>query len=408
MGIPKVRGSKQQRTVLCKKHSRCYEGALGLMVLAIKGVYPNNKGSELMLRAILAQRDAYLRAHTFAADTWAFRYTDRELLRVQGLAGFRRRTLQPLNAAFFGRIPRWLLRLGDVVSDTEIDAYIDASGFAYSDQYGPVPTETAATLAEQAQKRGQKTIFLPQAFGPFDDTRIRRAAQRLVHAADLIFPRDPFSHRALADLGEKTDHIHLAPDFTLLLDPTPWEPDLAPEHSVCIVPNHRMLQMTTESVRQGYLSFLKGVVAYLRKEHVPHFVLIHDTSGLDRSVIPLICSDPHKLLVVESQDTLKLKFLLGQVMLVVGSRFHALIAALSQGTPAIGTSWSHKYSALYEEFGCPECLVDLNDVTEALQRFEKVLADAASYRSSLSQRARSIQEKVHTMWRMVSMQLEQR
>jgi len=43
---------------------------------------------------------------------------------------------------------------------------------------------------------------------------------------------------------------------------------------------------------------------------------------------------------------------------LIGSRYHALVGALSQGTPAIGTGWTHKYQALFAEYGCEECLIN--------------------------------------------------
>src|SRR5690606_14730126 len=42
--------------------------------------------------------------------------------------------------------------------------------------------------------------------------------------------------------------------------------------------------------------------------------------------------------------------IIGDSYLIVGSRFHALVSALSQNIPSIALGWSHKYKTLFSEF----------------------------------------------------------
>jgi polysaccharide pyruvyl transferase WcaK-like protein len=63
--------------------------------------------------------------------------------------------------------------------------------------------------------------------------------------------------------------------------------------------------------------------------------------------------------VVTESDPLVLKGILGAATLVVSSRYHALISAMSQGVPVVATGWSHKYATLLEDFGIPEQLIDV-------------------------------------------------
>jgi colanic acid/amylovoran biosynthesis protein len=66
---------------------------------------------------------------------------------------------------------------------------------------------------------------------------------------------------------------------------------------------------------------------------------------------------PGNVRVVNEKNPLKIKGLIKQFDFVVSSRFHALVSSLSQGIPAIGTGWSHKYQILLEEYGCSNCLL---------------------------------------------------
>ena len=57
----------------------------------------------------------------------------------------------------------------------------------------------------------------------------------------------------------------------------------------------------------------------------------------------------------------------------MGSRFHALVAALSQGIPVAALGWSHKYAELLGEFGLREFvfrhdLLDDADVQRGIRR----------------------------------------
>lgn len=56
----------------------------------------------------------------------------------------------------------------------------------------------------------------------------------------------------------------------------------------------------------------------------------------------------------------QLKGVLGTARPVVGSRFHALVGALSQGVPVLAIGWSHKYDELLRQFDCPECLLTVH------------------------------------------------
>ena len=62
--------------------------------------------------------------------------------------------------------------------------------------------------------------------------------------------------------------------------------------------------------------------------------------------------------VFRPQNPLVVKDPLGQARIVLRSRFHGFLGALSAGTPAIGLGWSHKYREMFEQFGMPESLVE--------------------------------------------------
>ena len=138
------------------------------MIIQIAGVGTENKGAELMFIAIkqhLAERDAKI---LLACDPGFGSYSERA---SYGL-------YSKLSTSRIGR--SWLavklmpasFRLAyGLAGDRDIAAVFDASGFAFSDQFGPRRTERFAKDVMLWKKQGKKVILLPQALGPFETPR---------------------------------------------------------------------------------------------------------------------------------------------------------------------------------------------------------------------------------------------
>jgi len=108
--------------------------------------------------------------------------------------------------------------------------------------------------------------------------------------------------------------------------------------------------------------------------------------------------------VLTSDSPLILKGYLAQARLVISSRFHALVGALSQGVPSIAVGWSHKYDLLLQDYGCPEMVYPMGSPIENLETiFDQAFSDPA--RTDLITRIQSAakhqRELVQDMWQKV-------
>ena len=86
---------------------------------------------------------------------------------------------------------------------------------------------------------------------------------------------------------------------------------------------------------------------------------------------------------------------------MVGSRFHALVSALCQAVPVIGTGWSHKYKELFSDYGYEEGLTEVNIADDKIDAALAPILTAggrAKISRKLDGRAKALEDKVIKMW----------
>ena len=301
-------------------------------------------------------------------------------------------------------VPERRRRRYGFITEREVDVVIDAAGMAYSDHWGPQHTVDLAHRARRWSRQGKRLVLLPQAFGPFTNPEIRAAIREVADYATLIFARDPVSYNHLIEIVGERPSIRRAPDFTNLLKPTtPTSFDIA-DPRFCIVPNMRMLDKTGEEQSASYLSFLERCAMHLLERNLRPFFLIHEAKG-DLEIAERVnraLEVPIPVLVVE--DALEAKGILGSCQAVIGSRYHALISALSQAVPSIGTGWSHKYRLLFEDYGCPEALTTVNLSNDELSEKLKLITEpdrSAELSHRLEKPAKRLKAEANQMWQSV-------
>ncbi|OBP15316.1 hypothetical protein A5320_08100 [Rheinheimera sp. SA_1] len=331
------------------------------MLIEIRGVQFVNKGAELMLHACLEQiQQHWPQAQVALAPNKNSPYQARALLGA----------LQKLPLRFkgydFNALSYWLPKrfrsflrhwLG-VVFEVDIDWVLDASGFAYGDQWGGRNIKVLTDEILRLQRHHKGYVLLPQAFGPFTGQSEQLQLQTALPAAWLVCPRDDASFQHLHPLLGGSANLQQFADFTNLVKPQ--LPEEQPEKPLClIIPNAAMLSKKNLNLQwqANYLRVLELAVNTAFSQQLEPVLLNHEGIA-DAAICQLIASKYQPpLRVINEPDPRQVKGWITVSKLVVCSRFHGCVSALSSGVPCLGTSWSHKYEALFSEYQQAGCLL---------------------------------------------------
>src|SRR3989338_6372711 len=343
------------------------------MILEIRGAGFVNKGAELMVLSIL--QEVHLRNIEAKIVMEPNRhYEKRARLGLYQKLWKRYRGVQWGYAGPL--IPHVIREQFGLILDTEVDVVLDASGFAYGDQWGLSNTKTLARSIQRWKRHGEKIILLPQAFGPFSNSKMRRHISSAVDMADLVFARDSISYTHLTEITGARKNIQMFPDFTPLLAGIPPVGTQYTE-DICIIPNTKMIRETGSGNPDVYKNFLLSCIRYMKTKQQSCFILTHEKKS-DVPFAKMLMQEEPYLRIVEEEDPLRIKGIIGSCKGLISSRYHGIISGLSQGVPTLGTSWSHKYEALFHEYGCRENLIDIKEMnTEQITRALDSLMDTS-------------------------------
>lgn len=240
----------------------------------------------------------------------------------------------------------------DLVLDTR-------SGDSFADIYGLSRLVSMSGATELAVRAGVPVVLTPQTIGPFGSRRARLVARRSLHTADLVMARDPISARASASLGRPVDTV--TTDVVFALE----QP--RPTRTYDVVLNvsgllwHEGPHVDAAAYRRAIAGVYDALVASGRTvsllphvlasvgpdDDVPAIQEFHERHAVDAEVLAPASLEDVRAIVAGAE-------------LVIGSRMHACLNALSVGTPAIPLAYSRKFAPLMADLGWSHVL-DLRD-----------------------------------------------
>ena len=377
------------------------------MKIVLSGVETNNKGAELMLYAILQEIERRLpNAEVYIEPEMNRQGLDYVHTKVKLRYWPKAEFVQKMHLkGIFSRLHLPMKVLRDT-SAVKADYVLDGSGFCFSDQckmWGR-KAEWWESLLKRQYKHGAKIVFLPQAFGPLEEIDTKEAIRVLNKYSTLIMPREKVSYDYLKGSGlVDMQKVQTYTDFTSFVKgqfPVKYE---HLKNGICIIPNMKMIEQNKISL-EDYISLLSDIASLGIKSGRPVYLLNHE--GERDEKLAYMCKERmgDSIEVATDLDALQVKGLIASAFIVVTSRFHGLASSLNSCVPSLATSWSHKYSELFRDYGMDDSYVlPLNDSAAAVQRVSELMTDSKNteVRRALEVKKKEIQSQTKEMWECV-------
>jgi colanic acid/amylovoran biosynthesis protein len=236
---------------------------------------------------------------------------------------------------------RWLAGF-DLVIDTR-------SGDSFADIYGLHRLAVMSTVADLARQAKVPVVLGPQTLGPFSTVSGKAIARTSLRRADLVMARDSASAKHAEELGHPVDVLTTDVVFALPV------PTVAKSRDVVLNVSGLLWNENSHVSAQAYRRVVERLHHTLISQGRTVSLLAHvlDSPNADNDVIAVkhfarLVAPDAEVLVPEGLDV------------VIGSRMHACLNALSVGTPAIPLAYSRKFASLLGDLGWDHT-VDLRD-----------------------------------------------
>jgi polysaccharide pyruvyl transferase WcaK-like protein len=369
-------------------------------IAIIAATLSGNRGAEAMLTTTIGRiRERYPDANFNVYSYYPKR--DNELVIDSNIRIFSATPLYLVTVLFPCSLLQWLFkRLGPKSLDKLIpesvraldtsDILIDLAGVSFIDGREKFLPYNVLTLAP-ALLLGTPVVKFSQAIGPFHNQLNRFLAKFTLSRTNKIFARGNNTLEHLKTLSLINCHTEPVADVAFLHQPT----DTLTQENITKVDDltERLKHVDRELIgicpssvlasklTKGNVNYIQHIAAIcqlliergyavllypnatretemtaVRNNDLP--VIIDIVNLLDNDSIP-----SNSLYFVDFDvNTIGIKRLMTQCRLVMVSRFHAMIAALSDSQPVIVLGWSHKYHEVMDYFDLDKLVFDFTQL----------------------------------------------
>lgn len=239
-----------------------------------------------------------------------------------------------------------------------VEAVIVSGAGGITDEFALHGVFGWSAILERAAAQGKPVALIGQGVGPIRSTNIARQAKRLLDVADLITVRDHLSADVVRSISPSSAAIVTA-DWAIALRVTEDDRKEATYHAqrlaggvpFSVVSFHDRVTASRSAV-DALCHALRGTVERAKARNEVVLGLANSTSigrGDDRvfmnrlrAGLPENLRESFRVQDIEFRVPVA-RALFGEGKIVIASRYHPLVFALAEGTPAVGISFDEYY-----------------------------------------------------------------
>ncbi len=244
------------------------------------------------------------------------------------------------------------------------DLVVDTWGIAFTDRITPM--SLAGALASKPMIRTAALLGIPvvhytASYGPMAGRWVKLAARQILgKQCALVYCREEQSRRNLLACGVPAEKLLVAPDtgFLMPTEPVPLPGMEAGQPCLGVSVSHQIVRQW--SAPTPYQKLIAEFCDRAVRQWKVQVLLIpnelSDTGYDDRAVAREVLGRVRETNAVsifspEHYSGPEQKGVISRCDLFVASRYHSIVAALSQAVPTVVIGWHHKYKELLEQFG---------------------------------------------------------
>lgn len=249
---------------------------------------------------------------------------------------------------------------------------------------------------------GKPVVMFPNSVGPFK-TVIGRSLSRLaLNSCSLIIVREPISNRIVQSLRVKTPKI-LTFDTTWLFGSatnTRFKDNSHP--CIGVSPGIYSYVFSELEIERHVTSYAEALDKAIEKFGFSVVFLPHYVSGFrydDLEISKMILQkmrNKNRARIVEVEKAEEFKSFLDKMDVVISSKMHPAVLALSGRVPTLCVAYDHKQIGLFESLDMNKCVIPLNELSSG-RLFSKICYvwnNKERIRAELETRVPSIQKNI--------------
>lgn len=283
-----------------------------------------------------------------------------------------------------------------------IDYMIDISGYQLGSSWGEPTAINYCDWINLITKYGGKVVLMPQSFGTFQFSKITiDYIKNTLKKCEIIYARETKGYNDLITMG--LNNVRKSPDSVLLeggfnasaviknYDSFFEKIEVEGKTNICIVPNYRLIDIGGYSYNK-LLDFYSNVIR--RYKDADFYLVAH--AGEDIEMCKSIKNQFQDDERVHFIDHVLLSFnyeeLVKHMDFIIASRYHSIIHAYKEYTPAIILGWADKYEEVAKIFYQDKYIIDLKNISDDLLTTDLMFNQCKKEREILNENVPIIQK----------------